>query len=211
MTASSDSAIKAVIFDFGGVLMRTGDPAGRREWETRLGLPSGELERIVHGSEAWIRAQRGDLSVDDYWRAVAAQLNLDESQLPALQRDYFRDDRLDPSLITLIGSLRARGLRVGLLSNDATSLEDKLRQDLHIYHEFHAVVISAQIGVMKPEPAAYRAILTALTVEPAASVFIDDNPANVEGAARLGIHAIHYVAGMNLTAALDDILKEHTA
>jgi hypothetical protein len=42
--------IRAIIFDFGGVLMRTGDPAGRCEWEARLGLASSELERVVHGS-----------------------------------------------------------------------------------------------------------------------------------------------------------------
>lgn len=95
--------------------MRTGDPAGRREWETRLRLPQGTLERIVHGSEAWIKAQRGAITVDDYWAETARTLRLPTSDLPALQRDYFRDDRLDLDLMALISSLRDAGYKVGLL------------------------------------------------------------------------------------------------
>lgn len=207
MTISDSPSVKAVIFDFGGVLMRTRDPAGRREWETRLGLPPGELERIVHGSDAWISAQRGEISAAEYWRVVGDRLHLDEQDIPALRHDYFRDDRLDPALIGLIRSLRKRGLRAGLLSNDAATLEDKLRHDLHIYDEFDAVVISAQIGVMKPDVGAYRAILTALDVQPTESVFIDDNLANVAGAAQIGMYAIHFVAGMALSITLERFLK----
>ncbi|MCC7445818.1 MAG: HAD family phosphatase [Anaerolineae bacterium] len=194
--------IKAIVFDFGGVLMRTGDPAGRREWEARLGLPAGELERIVHGSDQWIAAQRGQITPADYWLWVASHLNLAEADLPALQRDYFRDDRLDPDLIELIRELRRAGYKVGLLSNDAPPLADKLRRELAIYDLFDAVIISAFIGVMKPDPAAYQAIAAALNVQMSECVFIDDNTANIEGARAVGMQAIHYRAGMDVRAAL---------
>ena len=197
--------IKVVVFDFGGVLVRTADAAGRREWEARLGLPDGELERVVHGSDLWIQAQRGQLSPDEYWQGVARILNV--TDIPALRRDYFRDDHLDPDLVALIASLRRQGYKVGLLSNDALSLEDKLRRELNIYDAFDAVVISARIGVMKPDRAAYDAIALALGVPLDACVFIDDNLANVEGARRCGMKAIHYRAGMDVRAALDPILK----
>src|SRR5690348_124505 len=100
--------VKAIIFDFGGVLVRTGDPAGRREWEARLGMRPGELERIVHGSELWLRAQRGDITVEDYWHGVADELGIPHEDIPALRDDYFRDDYLDRELMALIASLRAR-------------------------------------------------------------------------------------------------------
>lgn len=196
------SPIQAIIFDFGGVLMRTADPVGRREWEARLKLPAGGLERIVHGSASWIQAQRGALSVEDYWHGVARTLNMPEAELPALRRDYFRDDHLDQSLIALIGSLRGHGYKVGLLSNDALTLETKLRDELNIYSIFDAVVISAQIGVMKPDPGAYAAAARVLAVPMSACVFIDDNAANVEGARRVGMQAVHYHAGMDVQVAL---------
>src|SRR5690349_1663925 len=97
--------IKAVVFDFGGVLMRTSDPAGRREWEARLGLPAGGLERVVHGSDHWIEAQHGRLTPDAYWQWVADRLKMSAADIPQLRTDYFRDDHLDPDLIHLIKTL----------------------------------------------------------------------------------------------------------
>ena len=96
--------------------------------------------------------------------------------------DFFRDDHLDTDLVALIAALRQQSYKVGLLSNDAVTLEDKLRRELKIYDAFDAVVISAAIGAMKPDRAAYDAIAQALDVPLAACVFIDDNVANVEGA-----------------------------
>ncbi len=198
--------IKAVIFDFGGVLMKTGDPAGRREWESRLGLQPGDLERVVHGRRSWLEAQQGKMTPAQYWQDVVNFLGISAAALPQLQHDYFRDDRLDQDLMALIGSLRKAGYKVGLLSNDVPTLEHKLRGELGIYEAFDRVIISALIGVMKPDPRAYEAIVTALGVSASESVFIDDNAANIDGARKFGMAAIHYRAGQDLRAALYPIL-----
>ncbi|HLY25488.1 MAG TPA: HAD family phosphatase [Aggregatilineales bacterium] len=198
--------IRAIIFDFGGVLLRTGDPVGRREWEQRLGLPAGRLEQIVHGSAAWLEAQRGAISPDAYWIQVADTLNIPPEDLPALQHDYFREDLLDTSLMALAASYRARGYWLGLLSNDSVTLEGKLRDTYRIDQAFDAIVISAKVGVLKPDSAAYQAILDALKASPQEAIFIDDNAANVEGARRVGMHALHYQAGMDVQAALEAII-----
>ncbi|HVO41140.1 MAG TPA: HAD family phosphatase [Aggregatilineales bacterium] len=192
----------AIVFDYGGVLMRTGVPTGRREWEARLHLAPGELERIVHGSASWIRAQRGQITATDHWNFVAAQLGIDSAVLPQLRADFFRDDRLDTDLIALIRALRQSGYRLGLLSNDVIDLEGRLRDDLGIYGCFDGVIISAAIGVMKPDPSAYAAVTRALSVAPEDCVFIDDNPANIQGAKDFGMKTILYVAGMDVNAAL---------
>ena len=202
--------IRAIIFDFGGVLMRTGDPAGRREWETRLGLSTGMLERAVHGSDLWVKTQSGLVSPDDYWAQTAAALGAAESDIPLLRHDYFRDDHLDPGLMSFIATLRQAGYKVGLLSNDALTLETKLRDELAIYDAFDAVVISAQIGVMKPDERAYLAMTQALGVTPTEAVFIDDNAANIDGASRAGLWAIRYEAGMDVQAALAPYLAKES-
>jgi len=201
--------IRAVIFDFGGVLVRTGTPAGRRKWETRLHLTPGDLERLVHGSDVWIAAQRGELSPEMYWLEIAQRLGISPAEIPALRADYFRDDQLDPALITLIRELRAQGYPVGLLSNDAATLEAKLRDELHIYDAFDAVVISANIGVMKPDAGAYQAIAAALHLSTPECLFIDDNAANVDGARAAGMFAVQYVPGMDVRAALTGVLEKH--
>jgi putative hydrolase of the HAD superfamily len=200
--------IKAVIFDYGGVLMRTTRPAsGRREWEQRLGLPEGELERIVHKSDLWLKAQVGEVSYDDYWKGIGARLKIAPEQIPLLRHDYFRDDHLDQDLIALIRSLRARGLLVGLLSNDTLMLEQKLREELKIFDEFSAVMISARMGVMKPDVAIYQAMLAMFNLRPVHAVFIDDSIQNVAAAHYLGMAGIWFSPGINLRQELDVILS----
>ena len=199
--------IDTIVFDFGGVLMKTGEPFGRREWEARLNLRPGELERVVHGSHLAAQAQAGTVTLDHFWQDVAATLGIPADQIPTFRADFFRDDRLDLDLMLLIDSLHKQGYKVGLLSNDSTLLEGKLRDELHIYFKFDAVVISALIGIMKPAPGAYQAMAQALNVPCESCVFIDDNLANIEGARSVGMETIHYQAGMDVQAALAPILR----
>ena len=56
--------IRAVIFDWGGVLMRTVDASPRLAWDARLGLAPGSVNRLVFESSAWRRAQLGQISDD---------------------------------------------------------------------------------------------------------------------------------------------------
>ncbi len=196
---------RVLIFDFGGVLMKTMDPTARRTWTAALGLQDGELERVVHGSESWHLAQCGLLSPEAYWADVAAQLRLDPGQLARLQHDYFSGDRLDQALTAYIRQQRAAGHRVALLSNDSPALLQKL-DGLGIAPLFDPIVISAQIGVMKPAPEAYRAVLGQMNVQPQDAIFIDDMPGNVEGARAVGLHAIHYTPLLDLPTALAPLL-----
>ena len=199
--------IEAIIFDFGGVLMRTKEPLGRREWESRLGLPAGDLERTVHGSGSWIKAQRGQITPDQYWLNVVERLGISADNIPALRHAYFRDDQLDQDLVTLLRSYRQQGFKTGLLSNDVASLADKLERELRIADAFDEIVISAVIGMMKPDPEAYHAILNKLEVAASNAIFVDDNLANIDAAAYLGLHAIRYTAGMDVSKAIADIIR----
>jgi putative hydrolase of the HAD superfamily len=207
--ATTKPPIKAVIFDYGGVLMRTEQPAsGRREWEEQLGLAEGELERLAHHSDAWLKAQRGEISYEDYWNGIAGHLKLSLPDMQRLRADYFRDDHLDHDLIALIRNLRQRGYVVGLLSNDTLVLENILRNELKIYDEFDAVLISAKIGVVKPDEGAYYAILSLLNVKPIHAVFIDDNLNNVAAAHYLGMSAIWFRRGIDLRSELEAVLND---
>lgn len=58
---------RSIIFDFGGVLMRTIDYTPRHKWDDRLGLPHGSVEKVVHGSESWRQAQVGQMELQGYW------------------------------------------------------------------------------------------------------------------------------------------------
>ena len=87
---------------------------------------------------------------------------------------------------------RAAGRRVGVLSNDAYSINgpDWFRARPE-FAGLDAFVDSTDIGVRKPEPDAFLAAATALGLEPSEIVFLDDLPASVEAARAVGMTGIH--------------------
>jgi putative hydrolase of the HAD superfamily len=198
--------IKAVIFDFGGVLMITEDYKPRHTWDQRLGLPVGSVERAVHHSDLWVQAQLGRVTYQAYWDGVAEMLRMRPDEIPPLREDYFSGDRLNYKVVNLIRDLKQANYPVALLSNDIPQLVDKLR-DLHIVDLFDPILISAQIGVMKPDPTAYRVALQALDVAPNEAIFIDDSFVNTRAAQSVGLHTILFRPDMDLRGELTNCLE----
>lgn len=194
-----------LVFDFGGVIVQTQTQEPRHVWDRTLGLELGTVESIVHGSESWRLAQLGKITHEQHWANVARQLGLDAAQTTQLESDYFSADMVADDVIAFIAQQRALGRRVALLSNDSAALRDKLDR-LDLARLFDPIVISAEIGHMKPDASAYHYMIDMLDVVPVRTVFIDDMPTNVEGARSIGMNAVRYTPGLPLHHALADYL-----
>lgn len=187
--------IKAIIFDVGGVLLRTTDQSGRQKWETRLGLSPGGAEAIVLNSEMGYRAQRGEISTEALWAWVGARLNLG-NDLAQFRQDFWQGDSVDQSLVALVRELRHR-YQLAIISNAMDSLTETLTE-YALLNEFDLIVGSAYEGVMKPNPVIYERTLQRLGISPRESVFIDDSSINIAGAQALGINAILFTPTIDL-------------
>jgi epoxide hydrolase-like predicted phosphatase len=183
--------IQAVVFDYGGVLMRTADPTPRRELEQRFGLPPGGANKLVFESPLWDEAQLGRVSSAEFWADVGQRLGLSAAEMAEFERAFWAGDRLDEGLVVLIRRLRDAGYRIGLLSNAADDLHAVLDQ-LEVADAFDAVVLSADVGLVKPDPAIYERILARLGVPAEQAVFVDDLRINVDAARQLGLHAARF-------------------
>jgi putative hydrolase of the HAD superfamily len=197
MILTHNAMIKALIFDFEGVIVRTEDYGSRHAWDERLGLPIGSVERAVRHSDLWIRAQLGRITDTTYWRGVAELLYMRGESILELRRDYFSSDRLNYRLLDYIRELRGAGYATALLCNESLRFEDRLCE-LGLRDLFEPVVVSALIGVMKPDPTAYRVVLQELRVAPHEAVFVDDSLTYVRGAQAAGLHAILFRPETNL-------------
>lgn len=184
--------IKGVIFDVGGVLVRTNDQSGRREWEARLGLKPGAIAQLVFDSQLGIRAQLGQASRQEVWNWVGSHLGLNSIELETLQRDFWSGDQVDQDLCDYIRRLRAR-YRTGMLSNSWARDGRAMAKYFDFVDCFDVFVTSAELGVMKPEPRIYHVTLERLGVSPLEAIFVDDFSENVEAARRLGMRAVHFV------------------
>lgn len=187
--------LKAVVFDWGGVLMRTVDASGRRKWEQRLGLPLYAVDRVVHGSRSWKQAQSGVISDAEYWADVAVQLGLDDAALAEFRYDYFSGDQLDQEMVGFIQRLRSR-YKTALLSNASPHLREVLG-DLGVIQLFDEIVISGVVGVQKPDPAIYHLLLERLELVAEETIFVDDFAQNIEAAQRVGMQTLYFRAGMD--------------
>lgn len=193
--------IKAVIFDMGGVLVRTTNPAPRATAEARLGLAPGGAEALVLNSPMGKQAQVGALTTDALWAWVQAELGLTDTALTGFRHEFWAGDELDEALVAYLRGLRPR-YQTALLSNFMDELPHVIGVRHPMADAFDLVVCSAFEGMMKPTAAIYTRTLARLGRQPAEAVFIDDAPANIEGARQVGLHAIHYTPGVDLPAAL---------
>lgn len=193
--------IKAVIFDFGGVLLRTHDWSGRQQWEQRLQLAPYQSEWVVFNSPLGRQAQHGQLTYADLWQQIGRQFDLSAADLAQFQQDFWAGDQLDTALVGLIRQLQP-WYKTGLISNAFDDLRQTLNHSFAIADAFDSIVVSAEEGIMKPDPAIYHTAVQQLGCQPAEAVFIDDAPANLEGATAVGMAAIQFTPHIDLVAEL---------
>lgn len=183
--------LRAVIFDFGGVLMRTQDSSPRRSLAQRLGVSLEALLHLVFESESARLATLGQISTWQHWENVRLALGLPPDQAAEVASAFWSGDALDTDLIAYLRRLRPR-YRTALLSNAWDDLRNALRHQWNIEDAFDEVIISAEVGLAKPDPRIYQLALMRLGVMPNQAVFVDDFVENVIAARSVGMQAIHF-------------------
>ncbi len=195
--------IEAIIFDFGGVLVPFNELDSFQEQESRLGLQPGSLAEMLWRSPDWRLAEVGAITDEEYWQRIGAQLGFHTLEaIRGFAENLFRDAKSDPKMTALVRRLRGR-YRLGLLSNASDVLPRLLRERYDLDGLFDVEVVSALVGLAKPDPAIYQLALERLGTAPDATVFVDDYEPNVAAAAALGIRAIHFVGYEALILALE--------
>ncbi len=203
---SSPPAVRAVVWDLGGVILRTMDWGPRSRWEERLGLPHMQLTRLVFESDASRRATLGQASDDDVWDSVAEALQLDPVTRDQLRREFFAHDKIDAALMEFIRGLR-RHIRVGMITNAWPGIRRYLETDFQIADAFDPLIVSAEVGIAKPDPRIYQLALEKIGVDASAAVFVDDSEANVIGARWVGMQAVQFSSTAQAIAAVRGLLR----
>lgn len=200
----SGSAIRAVLFDFGGVLAEEGFRNGLLQLAVEQGLPDDLPEqgmRAVYDSGFVL----GRGTAGDFWALLKARTGLsgDDGGLSRRLLDGFV---LRPWMLELVQRLRRAGFITGILS-DQTDWLDALEARYHFFAAFDRVYNSYYLGRGKRDPATFRQVADDLGLEPAAVLFVDDDAGNVERARAAGLCAIQYLDRAGFNAALERLLS----
>jgi putative hydrolase of the HAD superfamily len=208
------SRVEAVISDFGGVLttpLLEAFLAIQRE----SGIPLGALGQAVRalaardGANPLFELETGRLRERDFIAGLEAALAEElgrEVELAGFGEAYFAQLHPNAELLDYLRSLRERGLRLALLTNNVREWEPLWRPKLPVDELFEVVVDSAFVGMRKPDPEIYRLTLERLDLAPEACVFLDDTDVNVATARELGMRAVWFRSNGQAIAEIEAAL-----
>ena len=197
--------IRAVFFDLGGVIVRTEYQAPRERLAERLNTTYEDLYKIVFESDTGHKASLGSITADEHWAAVARRLGRPPSETQAIRTEFFAGDVIDRTLLDFIRFLRPQR-KIGVISNAWPDMRDYLVEN-KFDDAFDALVLSAEVGIMKPDPQIYDIALDKFKVKPDEAVFVDDMPANVEAARTLGLHGVLFQTPEQTLKKLKELLR----
>lgn len=199
--------IKAIIFDVGGVLIRTVDQTTRMKLAKEYNLTYSEINQVVFGISGNHNPQLGQISWDDHLANISRKLEISIEEGEDFMDLFFAGDQLNTELVDAIRNYK-QDYKIGILSNAMTNLEDLMENDWKIIDLFDQVINSAVEGVMKPDRKLYEIALEKLGVLPEEAIFIDDMPENINAANELGIHGVRFVDNQQTIKEIDAVLKE---
>jgi len=197
-------AIRAVLFDFGGVILSSPFDAFAR-YEEAHDLPVGFIRRLNAtnpDTNAWARLERGEVGFDEFCslfeaEAVAGGHPIDAREVMALLAGELR-----PAMVEAIRQCRAGGLKVGLLTNNFVGPNGS-RDMSEVLALFDLIVESSKAGVRKPDPRFYERACAELQIEPHEAVFLDDLGVNLKPARAMGMTTIKVVDPNEALAQLE--------
>ena len=190
------------LFDYGGVICTPQPDSDVALLASAAGVPVPAFCDAYWAHR--LDYDRAELDGTTYWQKVAAGVgrSFTAAQVAELIRlDIASWLHLRPGTVTLIEDVAAAGYRLAMLSNAPAEVAEVVA-GLPVAAHFEHCVFSCYLGLLKPAPECYRAVLAMLGASPADVVFLDDRPDNVAGAQALGIRSVQFIDPVQARAAL---------
>ena len=191
-----------VVFDLGGVLIDW-DP--RHLYRKLFAGDESAMEQFLATvcTHEWNRCQDAGRSFAEGARLLKAE-HPNEAELIDAYGARFHEMMPGPipGSVEILAELRAGGTPLYLLSNFSAETFPPAFERFDFLRWFRGMVISGEVGVIKPDPRIYKIMLARFAIDPHRAVYIDDVAVNAEAAAGMGIHGIHFTT----PAALRDEL-----
>lgn len=194
----NNKVIRAIIFDCFGVLV------GRGFAETYR-LAGGDPIRDARFIEDTLgQANLGLMSEPEFYRTMAAQLGISEAEF---HQAIVRAEQPNDELLNYIAELH-KMYKTAVLSNaNLGVLERKIDPEL-LRNIFDALIISAEVGTVKPHPEIYILAAQKLRVEPSECLFIDDHRSYCQAAEKTGMRSILYTSFGQFKSKLEQVLAK---
>ena len=209
---------QGLLLDVGVVLFKSAWEVAD-DYERLRGLPPGTV--VGRGplewtapDPTWERYRAGEITEREYWLSFAETAVANGAPLdghPHLMRAMFHQPGVEPvrpEALALVERCKSAGIRLGILTNELMDFQGReWVEGQSWFPDFPVLVDSSELGIRKPDPRPYEIACDLLGLPPQDVVFIDDNPAYVEGGVRVGLRSI-LLDVLDPAAAFDEAARE---
>ncbi len=218
-------AIKAVVFDIGGILEvipEGGDPTSRfplmlARWEQRLGMAPGTLREALSALDVRLQSdgrdgELGTCSYDEWVGELRAVTGWDTATTDAFMEEHWETyiGEPNPELAAYFTGLRPR-YRTAFLSNSFVGAREREQAARGFEDMADLIIYSHEVGIAKPDSRIYALTCERLGVHPTEMIFLDDAPHNIAAARDFGIHGILFQDNAQAIREIEALLAAHSA
>lgn len=192
-------AVRAVLWDFGGVMTESPFVAFRR-FEQARGLPADFLRDINTRNpddNAWARFERSELTPEEFDRAYAAETRAAGYEVRGLDVIDLLYGAVRPEMVHALRACKQHYTSVCVTNNVNAGPGRGFERDPKrgtqcqtVLDLFDMVIESSKVGARKPEPRFFELVCRQLRIAPEQAVFLDDLGANLKPARAMGMHTI---------------------
>ena len=182
---------EALLFDLGGVVMGLDWDRAFQRWGRASHVPPEALATLYAFDEPYERHERGEIGELDYYAALRRTLaiDIDDDEFRAGWGAIFTEPVHET--VALLEKLKDRVPLYAFSNSNAAHQAVWRRKFRGALANFRRVFVSSEMGLRKPERASFEFIAREIAVAPGRILFFDDTLANVEGALRAGLQAVH--------------------
>jgi putative hydrolase of the HAD superfamily len=182
--------IKAVLFDFGGVIAEEGFRDGLAAIAKKKNIDEQTFFRTAEEIMYKTGYVTGKATEKVFWETLSRGTGLKED-FRALRTEILRRFVLRPQLLVLADKIRDQGLVAAILS-DQTNWLDEINRKKPFYNRFDYVINSYVLGKSKRDPSVFKDVSTIIGVNPHLILFVDDNAKNIKRAAETGMRTMQF-------------------
>ena len=190
--STDNHQIKAIFFDFGGVLLKTFDGVDHDAIEAEFGLEAKMLRKCVYRDSRYMDFQIGKCTYGEWADSIREALLKIDERADAIMKAFMDSPRVfNQDMLGLVKRLHSR-YTLGIISNTTPGMEERLRERFELVDLFDVRVGSGDLGIAKPDAGIFLEATKLAGIEPEQSVFTDDRADFAEAARAVGMQGFHF-------------------
>ena len=197
--------VKALLFDLGGVVIDISVERALRCWESHSRLTIEQMRNRLTADEPFRQHERGELPAAAYFDHLRRMFELEASDQQVAEGWNAILVGENTESLRLVASARRHLPCYAFTNTSHTHQAAWTSACPNVVSAFERIFASPELGLRKPERAAFDMVTQAIGVEPPAILFFDDLLENVEGARAAGLQAVHVRGYEDIRQALDAI------